>query len=86
VKSEGRTPNAEVNGAGPSRQHLRDRTKTFALRALQLVRAQPRCLWLEIVVESGMLPAARVRPLLCEANELVAIFVALRRTAKRSAR
>jgi four helix bundle protein len=39
--------------------------------------------WLELIVESGLLPAARVEDLLAEANELVAIFVASARTAKR---
>jgi four helix bundle protein len=39
--------------------------------------------WLELIVESGLLPAARVEDLLAEANELVAIFVASARTAER---
>ena len=38
--------------------------------------------WLELIVESGLLPAAKVQDLLAEANELVAIFVASARTAK----
>lgn len=41
-------------------------------------------LWLELIVEDGLLPAARIDPLLNEANELTAIFVAARRTAQRS--
>jgi four helix bundle protein len=39
--------------------------------------------WLELIVESGLLPAAKVQELLAEANELIAIFVASARTAKR---
>jgi four helix bundle protein len=39
--------------------------------------------WLELTVESGLLPAAMLQDLLAEANELVAIFVASARTAKR---
>jgi four helix bundle protein len=38
-------------------------------------------LWLELVVERRLLPARRVEPLLSEANELTAIFVASRKTA-----
>lgn len=38
--------------------------------------------WLELVVETGLLSAARVEDLLREADELVAIFVASGRTAK----
>lgn len=39
--------------------------------------------WLELVIEAGLVPAAKVQDLLSEANELVAIFVASARTAKR---
>jgi four helix bundle protein len=39
--------------------------------------------WLELIVESGLLSAAKVQELLGEANELVAIFVASSRTARR---
>jgi four helix bundle protein len=38
--------------------------------------------WLELVVESCLLPHARVHPLLSEANELTALTVASRRTVK----
>ncbi len=37
---------------------------------------------LELLVESGMVPQARMQSLLAEANELVAIFGASRRTAR----
>jgi four helix bundle protein len=39
-------------------------------------------LWLELISETGKLPATKVNPLLKEANELTAIFVASRRTAQ----
>ncbi|HKN36163.1 MAG TPA: four helix bundle protein [Terriglobales bacterium] len=39
-------------------------------------------LWLELLIESGVLPLARLVPLQQEANELFAIFVASRLTAK----
>lgn len=108
---------------------LKDRTKKFALRILDLADALPRTrsgnviagqiirsgtsvaanyralcraksradfiyetsiveeeadetsLWLELVIERGLLAARRVQPLLEEANELTAIVVASRKTA-----
>ena len=39
--------------------------------------------WLELTVEAGLLPETKVQDLLAEANELVAIFVASARTARR---
>ncbi len=38
--------------------------------------------WLEMIVETELMPASRVQGLLQEANELTAIFVASRKTAK----
>jgi len=38
--------------------------------------------WLEIIVETKLMPANRVQELLLEADELTAIFVASRKTAK----
>jgi four helix bundle protein len=37
--------------------------------------------WLELTIESGLLSAKRLAPLLQEANELVAIMTASRKTA-----
>ena len=110
-------------------QEMKQRTKTFALRILDLADALPRtrsgnviagqivrsgtsvaanyralcraksradfvnktsiveeeadesCFWLELLVDRGLLAPRRVRPLLKEANELTAIFVASRKTA-----
>ena len=39
--------------------------------------------WLEMVVETELMPAARVEDLIKEADELTAIFVASRKTAKK---
>lgn len=39
--------------------------------------------WLEMVVETELMPAARVQDLIQEADELTAIFVASRKTAKK---
>ena len=38
--------------------------------------------WLELIIESGLLPARRMEPIQREANELTAIFVSSVRTAK----
>ncbi len=38
--------------------------------------------WLEIAIDGDLLPAKRVRSLLSEANELTAIMVATRKTAR----
>src|SRR4051794_7148032 len=43
--------------------------------------ADESCFWLELLVERGLITARRVQPLLKEANELTAIFVASRKTA-----
>ena len=47
-----------------------------------LEEADETAYWLELLVHAQLLPATRVRDLLEEANELVAIFVASIRTAK----
>jgi len=39
--------------------------------------------WLELIVEAGLLPSSRVRDLMREADELVAIFVATGHSAKK---
>jgi len=39
--------------------------------------------WLEMVVETNLMPEARVQDLIQEADELTAIFVASRKTAKK---
>jgi len=39
--------------------------------------------WLEMVVETDLMPAARVQELIQKADELTAIFVASRKTAKK---
>lgn len=43
--------------------------------------ADETCLWLELLIDRGLLSTRRVQPLLNEANELTAIFVASRKTA-----
>jgi len=47
-----------------------------------LEEADETVFWLELLCESGLLPEAKLQPLLAEGNQLVAIFLASRRTAK----
>jgi four helix bundle protein len=44
--------------------------------------ADETSLWLELIGETDKLPTAKIEPLLKESNELVAIFVASRKTAR----
>jgi len=48
--------------------------------------ADEACYWLELAVEARLLPAAKVEPLLQEAQELTAIFTASGRTARTNRR
>jgi four helix bundle protein len=48
-----------------------------------LEEADESLFWLELLMESGIAPREKLRPLLEESDELVSIFVASLRTAKR---
>ena len=66
---------------------LKLRTKQFALRVgVVLEEADETQLWLELIIESKSLPIKRVEGLLSEASELVAIFVASRKSASSNLR
>ena len=115
-----------------NQEELKQRTKQFALRIMELVGELPRTIkgkviggqlvragtsvganyraacrarstaefvaklgvveeeadecgyWLELIVESGLMPIAKVQPLLQEADELVAIMAASIKTVKRN--
>jgi four helix bundle protein len=43
--------------------------------------ADESCFWLELIIDSGLLTDERIRPLLSEASELVAIMAASRKSA-----
>ena len=66
------------------RAACRGRSKAeFAAKLGTVVEeADESCFWLELIVEGGLLDAKLVVPLLAEANELTAIFVASTKTAK----
>jgi four helix bundle protein len=62
----------------------RGRSKADFLSKLGIVleEADESLYWLELIVETGMMKGERLEPLLDEAGQLVAIFVASLNTAK----
>jgi len=59
----------------------RSRNEFVAKLGIVLEEADETQLWLELVIAGKLLPAKQVQPLLDEASELVAIFVASRKSA-----
>ena len=59
----------------------RSRSEFVAKMGVVLEEADETQLWLELIVESKLVPIKRVEPLLEKASELVAIFVASRKSA-----
>jgi four helix bundle protein len=47
--------------------------------------ADESCYWMELITEDALVAPGRIQPLLTEANEILAIISASRRTAKRNA-
>jgi four helix bundle protein len=64
----------------------RSRSEFVAKMAVVLEEADETQLWLELIIESKLLPIKRVEPLLGEVTELVAIFVASRKSASSNSR
>ena len=66
------------------RSSCRARSKAEFIAKLGVVveEADESAFWLEVVIEGKFLPKQRVAPLLAEANELVAIMVASRKTSQ----
>jgi four helix bundle protein len=59
----------------------RSRPEFIAKLGVVLEEADETLLWLELIIAGKILPGNRVTPLRKEANELVAIFVAPRKSA-----
>src|SRR5436190_282293 len=85
---EGRTIGAQLIRSGTSvganyRAACRGRSKAEFISKLGTVEeeADESAFWLELVIDSGLMKGKRVEPLLAEANELVAIVVASRKSA-----
>ncbi|MGD9588014.1 MAG: four helix bundle protein [Pyrinomonadaceae bacterium] len=66
------------------RAACRGRSKPEFIAKLGVVEeeADETCHWLELIIESGLLKEKLVIPLLTEANEITAIMVASKKTAR----
>ena len=66
------------------RSACRGRSRADFIAKLGIVEeeADETCFWLELIIEDNMLDKTRVEPLLKEANEILAIIVASKKTAK----
>lgn len=62
----------------------RSRNEFIAKMGVVLEEADETQLWLELIIEAKLLRPTRVEPLLKETNELVAIFVASRKSASKN--
>ena len=59
----------------------RSKAEFVAKIGVVLEEADETCFWLELISEAKLLPSGRTEPLLREANELVAIMAASRKSA-----
>ena len=60
----------------------RSRAELISKIGVAVEEADETVFWLEILVETGIVPRAQMEKLLAEANELLAILAASQRTAK----
>jgi four helix bundle protein len=60
----------------------RSRAEFISKIGVAVEEADETVFWLEILVETGIVPRARMEKLLLEANELLAILAASQRTAR----
>ena len=65
---------------------IANRSKFVAKMSVVLEVADETQLWLELIIESKLLPVKRVQSLFAEASKLVAIFVASRKSASSNLR
>jgi len=87
----GRTIGGQLARSGTSvaanyRASWRARSKAEFISRLGVVEeeADESALWLELIIEGGLMKSSLVKPLWLEANELVAIMTSSRKTAARS--
>ena len=68
------------------RAACRARSKPEFVAKLGVVEeeADETAFWRELIIETELLPAAKVKPLLTEASEIVAIMVSSKKTAAKS--
>jgi four helix bundle protein len=60
----------------------RSKAEFISKLGIVLEEADETVFWLELLGDSGIIPASKLRELMAEGNELVAIFLASRKTAK----
>ena len=85
---QGRTIAKQIIRSGTSvaanyRAACRARSRAEFIAKIGIVEeeADESCFWLELIIDSGLLNEDRIRPLLSEAGELVAIMAASRKSA-----
>jgi len=88
---QGRAVAAQLIRSGTSvaanyRAACRARSKPEFVAKLGVVEEEPdeRAFWLELIIETDLLSAAKVKPLLVEAGEIVAIMASSKKTAAKS--
>ncbi len=64
----------------------RSRKEFISKMSVVVEEADETIFWFEIVIEGGVAGAARMKPIVDEANQLLAIFAASLRTAQRAAK
>ena len=60
----------------------RSKAEFVSKLGIVIEEADETVFWLELLSDSGIIPATKLRELMAEGNELVAIFLASRKTAK----
>ncbi len=60
----------------------RSKAEFISKLGIVIEEADETVFWLEILSDSGIIPVSKLRELMAEGNELVAIFLASRKTAK----
>ena len=60
----------------------RSKAEFISKLGIVIEEADETVFWLELLSDSGVIPASKLRELMAEGNELVAIFLASRKTAK----
>ena len=88
---QGRAVAAQLIPSGTSvaanyRAACRARSKSEFIAKLGLVEeeADESAFWLELIIETGLLSKPKVRPLLAEASEIVAMMASSKKTAAKS--
>jgi four helix bundle protein len=88
---QGRAVTAQLIRSGTSvaanyRAACRARSKPEFVAKLGVVEeeADESAFWLELIIETDLLSAAKVKPLLVEASEIVAIMASSKKTAAKS--